>query len=72
MGYNNTNRFVCLAFARSPKKTQDNKTTSQNHSYETIPTMKLRINKLLFPQVYVSNQKQRNLKHHGFASKSDQ
>ena len=22
MGYNNTNRFVCLAFARSPKKTQ--------------------------------------------------
>ena len=24
MGYNNTNRFVCLAFARSPKKTQVN------------------------------------------------
>jgi hypothetical protein len=38
----------------------------------TFPPMKLRINKLLFPQIYVSKQKTLNLKRDKFASKSEQ
>ena len=49
-----------------------NKATSQNHSHETIPPMKLRMNRLLFPQIYFSSKKQWSLEHNGFASKRDQ
>ena len=47
MGYNNTNRFVCLAFARSPKKTQVN---PSNHRYLTYIIDYYCIYHILLPQ----------------------